>query len=76
MNSVESLISMHRKDMEFLRDESRTARKQRLSDCRALDQSFKELRTKLSADLPHMSPASKLRGAVTLMAALLGVLSY
>lgn len=67
---------MHRDDMEVLRDEARTARKDRLSSSREMDQAFKELRSRLTAELPVATPSSRIRGAVTFMVTLLGVLSY
>ncbi len=76
MTSVESLISMHRDDMEMLRGEARAARKDRLSSRREMDQAFKELRSKLTAELPVSTHSFGFRGAVTFMVTLLGVLSY
>ncbi|TIH13785.1 hypothetical protein D0S45_14310 [Marinifilum sp. JC120] len=77
MSSVETLISMHREDMIFLRTEAKQAKKDRLDSSREMDQAFKELRSKLSAEMPMTSSFSiKLRAPIAAMTALMGVLSF
>ncbi|WP_319777948.1 hypothetical protein [Maridesulfovibrio sp.] len=76
MSSVESLVSMHRKDMVLLRTEAKQARKQRHGSERELDQAFKELRSKLSSEMPVASSfPMKLRAPIALMVTLVGVFS-
>lgn len=77
MSSVETLISMHREDMALLRIEARQARKERLDSDREMAQAFKELRSKLSAEMPITSSFSvKLRAPLAFMATLMGVISF
>ncbi|WP_320171947.1 hypothetical protein [Maridesulfovibrio sp.] len=76
MTGVESLISMHRKDMSLLRDETRKSNKERKARLRDMDQAFSDLRGRLSAEMPTNSSPLKFRGAVAFMITLLGVLSY
>lgn len=76
MTGVESLISMHRKEMSALREQSRQARRERKTSERELDQSLNELRSQLNAEMPSGTTSSVFRGAVAFMFLLLGVLSY
>ncbi|WP_320174135.1 hypothetical protein [Maridesulfovibrio sp.] len=77
MSSVESLISMHREDMSLLRIEAKQARRERLDSCREMDQAFKDLRSRLSAEMPVTSSYSfKLRAPIAFMATLMGVISF
>ncbi|NDV22391.1 hypothetical protein [Desulfovibrio sp. JC022] len=77
MSSVETLMSMHREDMALLRTEAKQARKERLDNNREMDLAFKDLRSKLSAEMPVTSSFSiKLRAPFAVMTALMGVLSF
>jgi LPS O-antigen subunit length determinant protein (WzzB/FepE family) len=76
MTGVESLISMHRKEMSLLREEARQARKNRNDSAREMDHAFNELRNQLSAEMPGPVSSPKFRGAIAFMVALLGVLTY
>ncbi len=76
MTGVESLISMHRKEMSALREETRLSRRERKTSTREMDQAFNELRSQLSSEMPACSVSSKFRGAIAFMFTLLGVLSY
>lgn len=76
MTGVESLVSMHRKEMALLREETRQSRRERRDSFREMDQSFNELRSKLSAEMPAAGGPSIFRGAVAFMMTLLGVLTY
>ena len=76
MSSVESLVSIHREDMAFLRSEAKKAKQSRLHSEREMDQAYKELRSKLAAEMPVVSSFSmKLRAPIALMVTLLGVFS-
>lgn len=76
MTGVESLISMHRKEMSALREQARLARRERKTSERELDHALNELRSQLSAEMPSRTSSSVFRGAVAFMFLLLGVLSY
>lgn len=69
---------MHREEMAVLRTEAKQARKERLDSSREMDLALKELRTKLSEDLPvtTSSFSVKLRAPIALMATLMGVFSF
>ncbi len=67
---------MHREDMALLRSEAKQARQARLDCVREMDQAYKELRCKLSAEMPVAASFSmKLRTPIALMATLMGVFS-
>ncbi|MBI9111769.1 hypothetical protein [Maridesulfovibrio ferrireducens] len=77
MNNIESLLTVHRQDMELLRGESRQARSLRTIKDREMNREFKALRSKIAAEMPKSVTASfMLRGPVTFMLTLLAVLSF
>jgi|GEM_PF-2095116 len=78
ISSVESLISMHREDMAMLRTEAKQARKERLDSSREMDLALKELRARLSEDMPVVTSSFsvKLRAPIALMVTLMGVFSF
>lgn len=69
---------MHREDMAVLRAEAKQARKARLDSSREMDSALKELRTRLSEDMPVTTSSFplKLRAPIALMATLMGVFSF
>ncbi|WP_432734651.1 hypothetical protein [Maridesulfovibrio sp. FT414] len=76
MTGVESLVSVHRKEMALLREESRQSKRERRDSFREMDHSFNELRSRLNAEMPSAGGPSVFRGAVAFMMTLLGVLTY
>ncbi|WP_291329635.1 hypothetical protein [Desulfovibrio sp. UCD-KL4C] len=77
MSNIESLLSVHRRDMEMLRGESRQARSIRSKEYREMNKEFNALRSKLSAELPHyVKVSSLLRGPFAFMLTLLTILSF
>lgn len=77
MSNIESLLSVHRQDMEMLRGESRQARSLRSKEYREMDKEFNDLRSKLSAELPsRVTVSSLLRGPFAFMFTLLAILTF
>ncbi|WP_319763820.1 hypothetical protein [Maridesulfovibrio sp.] len=77
MISVENLVSMHREDMALLRSEARQAKRDRLGCEREMDQAYKKLRNKLSAEMPTAnSCVVRLRAPIAFMVTLMAVFSF
>ncbi|WP_031484687.1 hypothetical protein [Maridesulfovibrio frigidus] len=77
MVSINGLIAFHKQEMVELRGQSRQARLGRTMQNRALNKKFKELRSKIAAEMPTPAKGFFLfRAPVAFAITVLGVLSF